>query len=68
MLQVESVWVGKKKVAPLEPDEVEMLLGFPWDHTRGISRTGGYKSLGNSLLVFRLGWGCLGVLVGPWLI
>ncbi|PRQ55163.1 putative DNA (cytosine-5-)-methyltransferase [Rosa chinensis] len=23
------VWVGKKKVAPLEPDQVEMLLGFP---------------------------------------
>ncbi|KAE8665108.1 hypothetical protein F3Y22_tig00112678pilonHSYRG00014 [Hibiscus syriacus] len=29
------VWVGRNKVAPLEPDEVEMLLGFPKNHTRG---------------------------------
>ncbi|KAM5551819.1 hypothetical protein ABKV19_026598 [Rosa sericea] len=41
------VWVGKKTVAALQPDEVEMLLGFPRDHTRGISRTDRYKSLGN---------------------
>lgn len=33
------IWVGRNKVAPLEPDEVEFLLGFPKDHTRGISRT-----------------------------
>ncbi|KAF3674441.1 DNA (cytosine-5)-methyltransferase DRM2 [Capsicum annuum] len=41
------VWVGRNKVAPLEPDEVEMLLGFPKNHTRGggISRTDRYKSL-----------------------
>ncbi|XP_061998856.1 DNA (cytosine-5)-methyltransferase DRM2-like [Rosa rugosa] len=42
------VWVGKKKVAPREPDEVEMFLGLPRDHTRRISRTDRYKSLGNS--------------------
>ncbi|KAK3410204.1 hypothetical protein EUGRSUZ_J02221 [Eucalyptus grandis] len=44
------VWVGRNKLAPLEPDEVEMLLGFPKNHTRGggISRTDRYKSLGNS--------------------
>lgn len=42
------VWVGLHKVAPLEPDEIEMLLGFPRNHTRGISRTERYKSLGNS--------------------
>ncbi|PRQ55267.1 putative DNA (cytosine-5-)-methyltransferase [Rosa chinensis] len=41
----------RKKVAPLEPDEVEMLLGFPRDHTRGISRTDRYKSLGNSFQI-----------------
>ncbi|KAE8672525.1 hypothetical protein F3Y22_tig00111837pilonHSYRG00046 [Hibiscus syriacus] len=29
------VWVGRNKVVPLEPDEVEMLLGFPKNHTRG---------------------------------
>ncbi|GMJ04253.1 domains rearranged methylase 1 [Hibiscus trionum] len=47
------VWVGKNKVAPLEPHEVEMLLGFPRDHTRGggTSRTERYKSLGNSFQV-----------------
>ncbi|XP_047966577.1 DNA (cytosine-5)-methyltransferase DRM2-like isoform X1 [Salvia hispanica] len=47
------VWVGRNKAAPLEPDEVEMLLGFPKNHTRGggISRTDRYKSLGNSFQV-----------------
>nr|WDW19226.1 DRM protein [Humulus lupulus] len=47
------VWVGRNKVAPLEPDEIEMLLGFPRNHTRGggISRTDRYKSLGNSFQV-----------------
>ncbi|MED6164126.1 DNA (cytosine-5-)-methyltransferase [Stylosanthes scabra] len=47
------VWVGRNKVAPLEPDEVETLLGFPRNHTRGggISRTDRYKSLGNSFQV-----------------
>ncbi|XP_052882754.1 DNA (cytosine-5)-methyltransferase DRM1-like isoform X2 [Gossypium arboreum] len=47
------VWVGRNKVAPLEPDEVEMLLGFPRNHTRGggISRTDRYKSLGNSFQI-----------------
>ncbi|XP_060186582.1 DNA (cytosine-5)-methyltransferase DRM2-like isoform X1 [Lycium barbarum] len=47
------LWVGRNKVAPLEPDEVEMLLGFPRNHTRGggISRTDRYKSLGNSFQV-----------------
>ncbi|KAE8683521.1 hypothetical protein F3Y22_tig00111201pilonHSYRG00032 [Hibiscus syriacus] len=29
------VWVGRNKVVPLEPDEVEILLGFPKNHTRG---------------------------------
>ncbi|KAL3626339.1 hypothetical protein CASFOL_029888 [Castilleja foliolosa] len=47
------VWVGTNKLAPLECDEVEMLLGFPKNHTRGggISRTDRYKSLGNSFQV-----------------
>ena len=45
------VWVGRNKVAPLEPDEVEFLHGFPKDHTRGISRTERYSSLGNSFQV-----------------
>jgi hypothetical protein len=33
------VWVGRDKVAPLEPHEMELLLGYPKDHTRGIGRT-----------------------------
>ncbi|KAJ4799237.1 DNA (Cytosine-5)-methyltransferase DRM2 [Rhynchospora pubera] len=45
------IWVGQNRVAPLEPDEVEYLLGFPRDHTRGWSRTERYKSLGNSFQV-----------------
>ncbi|KAK7367856.1 hypothetical protein VNO80_09875 [Phaseolus coccineus] len=47
------VWVGKNKLAPLEPDEYEMLLGFPKDHTRGggVTRTDRYKSLGNAFQV-----------------
>ncbi|XP_010550143.1 PREDICTED: DNA (cytosine-5)-methyltransferase DRM2 [Tarenaya hassleriana] len=47
------VWVGRNKVAPLEADEIENLLGFPRNHTRGggISRTDRYKSLGNSFQV-----------------
>ncbi|KAI8031233.1 DNA (cytosine-5)-methyltransferase DRM1 [Camellia lanceoleosa] len=47
------VWVGRNKLAPLEADEVEMLLGFPRNHTRGggISRTDRYKSLGNSFQI-----------------
>ncbi|KAL0735886.1 hypothetical protein Bca4012_012096 [Brassica carinata] len=47
------VWVGKNKAAPLEPDEMETLLGFPRNHTRGggMSRTERLKSLGNSFQV-----------------
>ncbi|XP_042496171.1 DNA (cytosine-5)-methyltransferase DRM2-like isoform X2 [Macadamia integrifolia] len=47
------VWVGRNKVATLEPDEIEMLLGFPKNHTRGggISRTDRLKALGNSFQV-----------------
>nr|AOS89824.1 domains rearranged methyltransferase 1 [Phalaenopsis aphrodite subsp. formosana] len=47
------VWIGHHRVAPLEPSEFEMLLGFPINHTRGggTSRTERYKSLGNSFQV-----------------
>ncbi|CAA7031387.1 unnamed protein product [Microthlaspi erraticum] len=47
------VWVGPNKTAPLEPDEMENLLGFPKNHTRGggVSRTVRLKSLGNSFQV-----------------
>ncbi|PUZ42209.1 hypothetical protein GQ55_9G565900 [Panicum hallii var. hallii] len=45
------VWVGLNKVAHLEPNEMEFLLGFPKDHTRGIGMTERYKSLGNSFHV-----------------
>ncbi|XBI31814.1 hypothetical protein VPH35_055339 [Triticum aestivum] len=45
------VWIGKNKVAPLEPEEMEYLLGFPKDHTRGLGITERYKSLGNTFQV-----------------
>ncbi|XP_054808745.1 DNA (cytosine-5)-methyltransferase DRM2-like [Prosopis cineraria] len=47
------VWVGKNKLAPLEPDELELLMGFPRHHTRGggINRTDRYKALGNAFQV-----------------
>lgn len=43
----------KNKVAPLDADEIESLLGFPKYHTRGggISNTDRLKSLGNSFQV-----------------
>ncbi|KAK4477084.1 hypothetical protein RD792_016292, partial [Penstemon davidsonii] len=47
------IWVGKNKVAPLEPDEMEELMGFPKNHTRGggISKTDRHKFLGNAFQV-----------------
>ncbi|CAI9098936.1 OLC1v1035675C1 [Oldenlandia corymbosa var. corymbosa] len=47
------LWVGKNRVAQLEPNEIEILLGFPENHTRGIgmSTRNRYKSLGNSFQV-----------------
>jgi site-specific DNA-cytosine methylase len=45
------VWVGKNKVAPLEPHEMEYLLGFPKDHTRGAGITERFRSLGNSFQI-----------------
>ncbi|CAM0951710.1 unnamed protein product [Alopecurus aequalis] len=50
------IWMGKNKVAALEPDEFEYLLGFPRDHTRGIGKTERYKSLGNSFQVESVAW------------
>lgn len=47
----DLVWVGKDKVAQLEPDEMESLLGFPRDHTRGVIKTERYRSLANSFQV-----------------
>jgi site-specific DNA-cytosine methylase len=49
--QWNLVWTGKNIAAPLEPDEMEQLLGFPINHTRGVSKTERYKSLGNSFQV-----------------
>ncbi|XP_074277802.1 DNA (cytosine-5)-methyltransferase DRM2-like isoform X2 [Silene latifolia] len=50
------VWVGKHKVAILEPNDVEMLLGFPQDHTRGVGWTERYKALGNSFQIDTVGY------------
>ncbi|CAM0946778.1 unnamed protein product [Alopecurus aequalis] len=49
------VWVGKNKVAPLEPDEMEFLLGLPRNHTRGVAKRERYKSLGNSFQIDTVG-------------
>ncbi|XP_044492706.1 DNA (cytosine-5)-methyltransferase DRM2-like [Mangifera indica] len=47
------VWVGKNKVAPIETGEMEMLMGFPKNHTRGGGVCTGdrYAALGNSFQV-----------------
>lgn len=46
------VWVGPGYVAPLEPNEIELLLGFDKDHTRGCSSmTDRYVALGNSFQI-----------------
>ncbi|KAI3779395.1 hypothetical protein L2E82_09112 [Cichorium intybus] len=45
------VWTGKTRVAPLEPDEIELIMGYPIYHTRGASRMERYKGLGNAFQV-----------------
>lgn len=52
------VWVGHHKTDMLDPDEIETLLGFPRNHTRGggLSRTGRYKALGNSYQIDTLAY------------
>ncbi|XP_026408920.1 DNA (cytosine-5)-methyltransferase DRM2-like [Papaver somniferum] len=47
------VWTAKNSVAPLLPEEVELMLGYPRNHTRGgaTSQAERYKSLGNSFQV-----------------
>lgn len=45
------VWLGINKVAPLEPNEMEFIQGYPEDHTRGVNRTDRYKALGNTYQV-----------------
>ncbi|OMO80177.1 C-5 cytosine methyltransferase [Corchorus olitorius] len=46
------IWVGRNKVAPLEPKEMEMILGYPKNHTRGgTTRLDRHKALGNSFQI-----------------
>ncbi|XP_071714418.1 DNA (cytosine-5)-methyltransferase DRM2-like [Rutidosis leptorrhynchoides] len=45
------VWTGKNRVAPLEPDEIEQIMGYPTYHTRGASRVERYRGLGNAFQV-----------------
>ncbi|GJM99055.1 hypothetical protein PR202_ga16118 [Eleusine coracana subsp. coracana] len=43
------IWIGKNRFAPLEPHEIERLLGFPEHHTRCVGgATQRYQSLGKS--------------------
>ncbi|KAJ7279246.1 hypothetical protein O6H91_Y378000 [Diphasiastrum complanatum] len=46
------IWTGPGQLAPLEPHEIELLLGFDEDHTRGASnKTDRIQSLGNSFQI-----------------
>ncbi|XP_078432073.1 domains rearranged methyltransferase 2 [Wolffia australiana] len=45
------IWVGLHKVAPLEPGDMEVLLGFPRNHTSGLGFSERYKCLGNSFQI-----------------
>ncbi|KAF6141207.1 hypothetical protein GIB67_036224, partial [Kingdonia uniflora] len=45
------IWTGKNRVSVLEPHEIELLLSYPINHTRGFSKTDRYRSLGNSFQV-----------------
>ncbi|PIA32617.1 hypothetical protein AQUCO_04400068v1 [Aquilegia coerulea] len=51
--QGNLVWVGKNRLAPLEPHEMEIILGYPENHTRGggTPRNERYNALGNSFQV-----------------
>jgi site-specific DNA-cytosine methylase len=45
------VWIGKNRVAPLKPHEMEYVHGFPRDHTRGATETERCIFLANSFQV-----------------
>lgn len=45
------IWVGKNNAATIEPEEIEILMGFPVNHTRGVNRTDRFKALGNAFQV-----------------
>jgi len=42
------MWIGKNIAATIEPAEMEVLMGFPENHTRGLNRTKRFKALGNA--------------------
>ncbi|PWA38701.1 hypothetical protein CTI12_AA579010 [Artemisia annua] len=50
------VWTGKNTVSPLEPDEIEFIMGYPCSHTRGHSRSERLKGLGNSFQVHTIAY------------
>eukprot|EP01018_Ginkgo_biloba_P039196 Gb_33731 [translate_table: standard] len=51
------VWVGPDQMAPLEPHEIELLLGYEKDHTRGASsRTDRLQCLGNAFQIDTVGY------------
>ncbi|XP_057833016.2 DNA (cytosine-5)-methyltransferase DRM2 isoform X2 [Cryptomeria japonica] len=46
------IWVGPDQMAPLEPHEIELVLGFGKDHTRGVSSmTERLQCLGNAFQI-----------------
>ncbi|KAG5522160.1 hypothetical protein RHGRI_034366 [Rhododendron griersonianum] len=50
------IWVGKNNAATIEPEEIEILMGFPVNHTRGVNRTDRFKALGNAFQVDTVGY------------
>lgn len=52
------VWTAKYSVAPLEPEEAELFLGYPEFHTKvgGANRNDRYKALRNSFQVDTLAY------------
>ncbi|OVA16701.1 C-5 cytosine methyltransferase [Macleaya cordata] len=52
------LWVGQYKLSPIEPDEVERILGYPSNHTQVIQydRVERLRSLKNSFQIDTLGY------------
>ncbi|KAH7857384.1 hypothetical protein Vadar_012075 [Vaccinium darrowii] len=50
------IWVGKNNAATIEPEEMEVLMGFPVNHTRGFNRSERFKALGNAFQVDTVGY------------
>ncbi|XP_057826633.1 DNA (cytosine-5)-methyltransferase DRM1 isoform X4 [Cryptomeria japonica] len=50
------VWANPDQLAPLEPHDMELVLGYDKDHTRVCGRTERIRSLGNAFQVETVGY------------